>query len=242
MTDDDRSDLESHARHKVTQDETRLDRLRAPFGLKDAAREFVGQPSPRIIAFFLIGTVGIRVPLGGWSWVDAVIALSMVAAFPLVEWVVHVVVLHWRPRRLRRITIDTYAARKHREHHADPRNVPLIFLPWQVLTVLVPTSIAVAMLAFSSPAHRFTSLVTLGCIGMIYEWVHYLVHSDYRPKSAAYRALWRNHRFHHYKNENYWFNLTTAGTFDRVFGTYPDPATTPTSPSAKNLHGASPVT
>ena len=49
--------------------------------------------------------------------------------------------------------------------------------------------------------------------------------------------MWRNHRLHHYKNEHYWFTVTTAGTADRLFGTYPDPATVPTSPTAKNLHG-----
>ena len=55
-----------------------------------------------------------------------------------------------------------------------------------------------------------------------YEWVHYLVHSDYRPRSKAFRAVWRNHRLHHYKNEHYWFTVTTSGTADRLFGTYPD--------------------
>ena len=57
-----------------------------------------------------------------------------------------------------------------------------------------------------------------------YEWTHYLVHSDYRPRSRWYRSVWRNHRLHHYKNEHYWFTVTTAGTADRLFGTYPDPA------------------
>ena len=71
-----------------------------------------------------------------------------------------------------------------------------------------------------------------------YEWTHYLIHSDHRPRTRAYRAVWRNHRLHHYKNEHYWFTVTTAGTADRLFGTYPDPETVPTSPTAKNLHGA----
>ena len=50
------------------------------------------------------------------------------------------------------------------------------------------------------------------------------MHSDYRPRSRWYRSVWRNHRLHHYKNEHYWFTVTTAGTADRLFGTYPDPA------------------
>jgi hypothetical protein len=32
--------------------------------------------------------------------------------------------------------------------------------------------------------------------------------------------------------------VTSAGTADRLFGTYPDPETVATSPTAKNLHGA----
>ena len=33
--------------------------------------------------------------------------------------------------------------------------------------------------------------------------------------------------------------MTSAGTADRVLGTYPDSAETPTSPTAKNLHALS---
>ena len=50
------------------------------------------------------------------------------------------------------------------------------------------------------------------------------MHSDYRPQSRWLRSVWRNHRLHHYKNEHYWFTVTTAGTADRLFGTYPEPA------------------
>ena len=49
--------------------------------------------------------------------------------------------------------------------------------------------------------------------------------------------MWRNHRLHHYKNEHYWFTVTTAGTADRLFGTFPDPAGVPKSPTARALHG-----
>jgi hypothetical protein len=52
----------------------------------------------------------------------------------------------------------------------------------------------------------------------------------------VYRAIWRNHRQHHFKNEHYWFTVTSSGTADRVLGTYPDSATVATSPTAKNLH------
>ena len=28
----------------------------------------------------------------------------------------------------------------------------------------------------------------------------------------VYRAVWRNHRLHHYKNEHYWFTVTSTAT------------------------------
>ncbi len=46
----------------------------------------------------------------------------------------------------------------------------------------------------------------------------------------------RHHRLHHYKNEHYWFTVTTAGTADRLLGTYPDAATVETSPTVRRLH------
>ena len=73
-------------------------------------------------------------------------------------------------------------------------------------------------------------------LGLAYEWCHYLIHSDYKPKTRVYRAIWRNHRQHHFKNEHYWFTVTSSGTADRVLGTYPDLGTVETSPTAKNLH------
>jgi len=48
--------------------------------------------------------------------------------------------------------------------------------------------------------------------------------------------VWRNHRLHHYKNEHYWFTVTTAGTADRVLGTGPDPERVATSPTVRDLH------
>jgi sterol desaturase/sphingolipid hydroxylase (fatty acid hydroxylase superfamily) len=165
-----------------------------------------------------------------------VVPVVMLAVFPFFEWMIHVFVLHWRPLPVGRLTIDSLLARKHREHHADPRNVPLIFIPSKALAWVLPTTIAIALLAFPRPGPGLTYLVFIAILGLCYEWTHYLIHSDYKPKTAIYKAIWRNHRLHHYKNEHYWFTVTSAGTADRVLGTYPEPGCVPTSRSAKNLH------
>jgi fatty acid hydroxylase family protein len=213
---------------------------RRGFSLADAAREFWKHPSPWMIGAVLAGALTARIIVGDWQITDAVIPVVMLAVFPFFEWVVHVFVLHWRPRRVGAITIDSLLARKHREHHVDPRDVPLIFIPWRALLWVIPLSVAVAALLFPRAGLGLTYLVGVGVIGLIYEWCHYLIHSDYKPKSRFFRAIWKNHRQHHFKNEHYWFTVTSSGTADRVLGTYPDAGSVVTSPTAKNLHAATP--
>ncbi|GAT06546.1 sterol desaturase family protein [Mycolicibacterium fortuitum] len=214
---------------------------RNAFTLGDAAREFVRHPSPWMIGFALILSLAARCAAGDWQLTDALVPVAMLTAFPFFEWIVHVFVLHWKPRRFGRVTLDSVLARDHRLHHMDPRDVPLIFIPWRALLWILPAAVAVALLAFPRPALGLTFLSFLTVLGLCYEWCHYLIHSDYKPKTRAYRSIWRNHRQHHYKNEHYWFTVTTSGTADRALRTHPDPTAVPTSPTAKNLHAVTPA-
>ncbi|MGN6574711.1 MAG: sterol desaturase family protein [Nocardioides sp.] len=231
------AEADARALDRLRADEERITgSRRTQVTLRASARAFVRHPSPWMIATMLLGALVARILVGDWHWTDALVPVVMVALFPFVEWVVHVFVLHWRPRRLGPVELDSLLARKHREHHADPRDIPLVFIPWQVLAKLIPVYVVVAVLAFPRLGLGLTALVSLGVLGMFYEWTHYLIHSDYKPRSKAYRAVWRNHRLHHYKNEHYWFTVTSAGTADRAFGTYPDPGRVPSSPTVKALH------
>jgi hypothetical protein len=212
---------------------------RKAFTLADARREFWKHPSPWMIAATLVVALVARIVVGDWQITDAVVPVVMLALFPFFEWIIHVFILHWRPKQLGRLTIDSLLAREHRAHHVDPRDIPLIFIPWKSLVWWVlPLTVAVALLAFPRLGMGLTYLVTIASMGLAYEWTHYLIHSDYKPKTVVYRAIWRNHRNHHYKNEHYWFTVTSSGTADRVLGTYPDPATVENSPTAKNLHAS----
>ncbi|MGQ4618344.1 sterol desaturase family protein [Nocardia sp. R7R-8] len=223
------------ARARVRRDERAL---RRGLTLGPAFHEFVRHPSPWIIGATLAGALITRLIVGDWQSTDLLVPAVMVALFPVFEWIVHVTVLHWRPRRLGPIALDSELARKHREHHADPRSIPLIFIPTKTLSMLVVVLIALAAFAFPRLGLGLTFLITITLVGFGYEWTHYLIHTDYKPKRSLYRAVWRNHRHHHYKNEHYWFTVTSSGTADRLFGTYPDRATTETSPTARNLHSA----
>jgi hypothetical protein len=205
--------------------------------LTDAGREFWKHPSPWMIGVVFAAALTARIVVGDWQLTDALVPLVMVALFPVFEWIIHVFILHWRPKRLGPVTLDPLLSRGHRAHHMDPRSIPLIFIPWKSLASWVlPLTVAVALLAFPRLGMGLTYLVFIAAMGLVYEWTHYLIHSDYKPKTTVYRAIWRNHRNHHFKNEHYWFTVTSSGTADRLLGTYPDIATVATSPTAKNLH------
>ena len=88
---------------------------RSGFSLGDAAREFARHPSPWMIGTALLAALTARILVGDWQFTDALVPLAMLAIFPFFEWIVHVFVLHWRPRRLGKLTIDSLLARKHRD-------------------------------------------------------------------------------------------------------------------------------
>ena len=206
--------------------------------LSDAGREFWKHPSPWMLGAMLVAALIARVVVADWQIADVFVPLVMLALFPFFEWVIHVFILHWRPKRLGRLTIDSLLAKEHRAHHVEPRSIPLIFIPTKSMLRVIPLTIAIAVFAFPHLSMGLTYLVFICMLGVAYEWTHYLIHTDYKPKTLVYRAIWRNHRNHHFKNEHYWFTVTSSGTADRLLGTYPDQATVATSPTAKNLHAA----
>jgi hypothetical protein len=209
---------------------------RKVFTRADAVREFWKHGSPWMIGAMFVVALTARIIVGDWQLTDVLMPLVMIALFPFFEWMIHVFILHWRPKHLGRLIIDPLLAREHRAHHMDPRNIPLVFIPAKALLWVLPITVAVALLAFPRLGMGLTYLVFISAFGLGYEWCHYLIHSDYKPETPVYRAIWRNHRQHHYKNEHYWFTVTSSGTADRVLGTYPDQAIVATSPTAKNLH------
>ena len=182
------------------------------------------------------GGAAARGLIGDWQITDAIVAILLTTAFPFLEWVIHVFVLHWRPRLIGGRVIDSLLARKHREHHQNPRAVRLVFIPWRSLLWLQTAVIVFALLAFPRLGMGLTFLTLLSALAFGYEWCHFLIHTDYKPKTDVYRSVWLHHRLHHFKNEHYWFTVTSSGTADRVLRTSPDPAGVATSPTAKNLH------
>jgi hypothetical protein len=231
-------EVEALAQERLAAEEARITgSRRQAVTLGTTGREFWKHPSPYMITATIVVALVWRIAEGDWRLSDLWAPVVWVAMFPVLEWVIHVFILHWRPRRVAGVLIDSELARDHRRHHADPRDIPLVFIPWRSLVLVIAGDLAIALFAFPRLGQGLTFLFVVGVTGLLYEWSHYLIHSDYKPRTRVYKAIWRNHRLHHYKNEHYWFTVTSTATADRLFGTYPDPATVKSSPTAKNLHG-----
>lgn len=213
--------------------------------LGDCARMFLRQPSPPYLIGALALVLALRVAEGGWSWRDLVMVAGLIGVTPFVEWAIHVYLLHSPPFVLLGRRIELLSAREHRAHHRAPNVLGGVLIPVYAVLVFL-AMIAVVVWAMSFPIHLVlggprlayaaSGLVAAFAILTAYEWIHFLIHTPYRPQRRHYRAIWRNHRLHHFKNERYWFGVTS--TFgDRVIGTQPDQRTVPRSATARSLHG-----
>ena len=201
--------------------------------LDEALRAFVRHGSPwLLLAMTLAAAVALLVN-GQWRWAQLVVVAAVVVAQPFVEWLVHVLVLHARPRQVGPLTLDLYQARKHRAHHADPRDLDILLIPLRG-HLAGAAAVAVVCLLLPDAATLLALVLAVGVGSLGYEWVHFLIHTDYKPRRAAYRRLYVHHRLHHYRNENQWFGVSRR-LGDRVLGTCPDKGDVPLSATCLDL-------
>lgn len=206
----------------------------SPTTLGAAARRFLDYLSPRVLAVATAATVGVRLALGDWTLWDGAIVLGIVAFWPLQEWLIHVFILHYKPVTVLGRTFDFPVPRSHRAHHRDPWNIDILFIPSHVFLYAIPLQLALWIGLAPTLPLAFTGLATFYALTLHYEWVHYMVHTRYRPTWWLYDRLWRNHRLHHCKNEHYWYGVTMLSG-DRLLHTAPALDEVPTSATCRTL-------
>ncbi len=198
-----------------------------------AARTFARWRSPQVILTLLLLTLAGRILVGNWSWWDLLVPALILAAQPFTEWLIHVFLLHFKPREMGGRTIDPLVSRKHRAHHADPKDVGLVFVPMPALFGLV-FGLAAVLLPTMPLSRGLSALLAAYAMLFVYEWTHFLIHSSYRPRHRLYRYVWRAHRNHHFRNEHYWFGVT-VNLADHVLHTFPERSAVEVSPTVRTL-------
>lgn len=189
----------------------------------EAVRVFFRHWSPRILLVLAVGLVAARLALGGWRWADLYWAIGIFLYWPINEWLIHVFILHQKPYRILGRPMDYYVARKHRQHHLDPWDLPIVFIPVRTMPGSLVAIVAVAWLITPDVRLMFTVMATYLVFSLHYEWCHYLAHINWCPPLAYYQRRVREHRLHHFRNEKYWWGVS-MGMGDRLLRTAPDPA------------------
>lgn len=124
--------------------------------------------------------------------------------------------------------------RLHYDHHSDPNNLKLLFLP---VWFSIPNLTVLASIFYLITTSFLSTLsFSLGLILMllIYEWKHYIAHRPIRPKTKLGIWVKKTHMLHHFKNENYWYGVSTPFV-DVLFGTLKDEKLVDKSQTAKDL-------
>jgi hypothetical protein len=207
-------------------------------------REFMHHFSGWAVALAAAAVLALRLAVGNFSWADALIVLTVLAAQPFVEWFIHKYLLHLKPFTIGGRTFDLYTAKAHRRHHKDPSSLDRTLLHasevsgsmFLIAITAAPLFAGFALLVSGGqPLPLYLTALLCCYLGLYrYEWSHFLIHTPYVPKTRFYRSIWRSHRLHHFKHEDYWMGVT-SNLSDRVLGTYPDQKTIKKSPTARTL-------
>lgn len=175
----------------------------------------------------------IRIWLGDWQPVDLLITGAVVTAFPFVEYFSHRLLLHRPPLVLFGRRYETTVALVHRVHHRDPWHMERAINP-PVALVVYAFLLPIIFFPVFRPAQAMTGIAAMWLVLLTYEWIHLLIHTSHVPRNPIFKRIWRNHRLHHFKNEHYWYNVSTYGV-DALFGTQPTPGEVQTSSTCLTL-------
>ncbi len=164
-----------------------------------------------------------------WMWVAFLIGM---AAYALSEYVIHRFLFHMKtptnPFLLKMIR------RLHFDHHVDPKNLKLLFLPiWFSLPNFI---IATVIIYFITTNFQLAIAFLTGITAyfLYYEWKHYIAHKPIQPRTKMGKNIKKAHLWHHFKNENYWFGVTHT-SIDKTFGTYKEQEFVKRSETARDL-------
>jgi 4-hydroxysphinganine ceramide fatty acyl 2-hydroxylase len=139
----------------------------------------------------------------------------------------HAPPLSWPPAR-------KLQHRLHYDHHVEPGRLDLLFLPaWFLVPNLAVATGLFALLFGAQPA--FSALLGMMLAILHYEWVHYIAHIPYQPRTRLGRWIKQYHLRHHFISEKHWFGVSNP-TLDGVFGTLRGPGATERSTTTRHLY------
>ena len=139
----------------------------------------------------------------------------------------HAAPLPWAPLR-------KLQHRLHYDHHVEPNRLDLLFLPLWFLVPNLAIAAGLFALLFGMLAANSALLGMMLAI-LHYEWVHYVAHIPYQPRTRLGRWIKQYHLRHHFISEKHWFGVSNPA-LDGMFRTFSGPAAAQKSSTTRNLH------
>lgn len=199
--------------------------------MKGLYRDFFLFPDITILLVLIIVSISAQL----WNGITVVgvtvFAFGMIL-FIFSEYLSHRFLFHLKARK------DTFLfkliKRLHYDHHTDPNNLHLLFLP---LWYSIPNLSVLVVIFYLIVGNVWLTVAFAGGLKtmlFLYEWKHYVAHRPIKPKTKVGKNIKKLHILHHFKNENYWYGVSTSFV-DVLFGTLKDEKEVETSKTAKDL-------
>lgn len=144
----------------------------------------------------------------------------------------HKYILHMR--RPRSAFGRKLMARLHYDHHRDPTNPALLFLPFWVSAPLLLLGLVIPWLIRADWTYGLSFLAGLSSVMVYYEWMHFAMHQRLHLNNRFYKRVFDGHMRHHYMNERYWFGVSNP-VGDWLWSSYPDANSVEKSATARDL-------
>jgi 4-hydroxysphinganine ceramide fatty acyl 2-hydroxylase len=153
--------------------------------------------------------------------------------FYVSEYLFHRFSFHAEPSRF--AFVRGLQHRLHYDHHAEPERLDLLFLPiWFLVPNLAVTALIFVLLFGSSVVASAMFGVMLAIFH--YEWVHYVAHIPYQPRTRIGRWLKHYHLRHHFISEKFWFGVSNP-SMDFVGRTFRRAREVERSDTTRKLYG-----
>ncbi len=154
---------------------------------------------------------------------------------PFYEWLLHKYILHGKNANESE-SKQKYMNRLHRDHHRYPSQVDLLFAPLSAgLSIPIQFFVVGSVLTLNLTIGIYLAFVSMTYY-LFYEWIHLAHHVEtYRPSTKWGKSLKTSHLLHHYKNENYWWGVT-SNLGDRILKTFPKSGDVQKSTTVKEIN------
>ena len=132
-----------------------------------------------------------RVIYGKFHWSELIYATIFILGWPIWEVLVHKYQMHtWKFDPLYEI---------HQVHHDSPYDSKFALVPVRQIMYLF----GVQILLFGFGLRRIMTIYSAVMMMLVfYEFVHYSIHTNRKPKTAYGRWVQKNHRQHHFLSED----------------------------------------